>query len=552
MSEMNTPVDMLMKWSRERGDQVWLVQPRGAETLTWTWKQVEAEARRMAAALLAMGLKRGDRVAVSGRNTAHWFLADMACGFAGLTAVGLYPKQSPDAVTFILQHSEAKVLFLGPMTDQDEFMGAVPKGIPTIGFPYPDTPAAQQQWADLVAKAAPVEGYQRPAPDDLATLIYTSGTTGNPKGVMITWGNLVFAADQTLKVMPAQGEERFFSYLPLAHAFERGAVLGLSAYLGAEVHFLESLDKLAEQLPKVAPTRFYGVPLVYGRFQSGVLRKMPQDKLARLTSIPILGGFIRKKILKGLGLHNARYIFSGAAPLPIPVMEWFKKYLKLDLLQGYGMTENSIYATANLPHQNRIGSVGKPMPNSGFKLSEQDEILFKHPAVMAGYYKEPEKTRETFTEDGYLRTGDKGRVDADGYVYITGRVKDIFKTLKGKYVSPAPIEGSLARNVDIDQLCLVGSGLTQPLMLVSLLPGVTKQKPREQLEKELIADMKIVNEKLEPHEQIAKLVVVKDAWSIDNGVMTPTMKVKRNEIEKRYAALIEKEGATRTPIAWEE
>lgn len=551
MSDMNTPVDMLMKWSRERGDKVWLVQPRGAETLTWTWKQVEAEARRMAGALIAMGLKRGDRVALSGRNTAHWFLADMACGFAGLVSVGLYPKQSPDAVTFILQHSEAKVLFLGPMMDREEFMGAVPKDIPTIGFPYPETPGAHQQWNDVVAKATPIEGYERPALDDLATLIYTSGTTGNPKGVMITWGSLVFAADQTLKIMPAQGEERFFSYLPLAHAFERGAVLGLSAYLGAEVHFLEALDKLAEQLPKVAPTRFYGVPLVYGRFQSGVLRKMPQDKLARLTSIPILGGIVRKKILKGLGLHNARYIFSGAAPLPIPVMEWFKKYLKLDLLQGYGMTENSIYATANLPHQNRIGSVGKPLPHSGFKLSDEGEILFKHPGVMAGYYKEPEKTRETFTDDGYLRTGDKGRVDEDGYVYITGRVKDIFKTLKGKYVSPAPIEGALARNVDIDQLCLVGSGLAQPLMLVTLLPGVTKAKSRQQLEQELIADMALVNEKLEPHEEIAKIVVVKDSWTIDNGIMTPTMKVKRNEIEKRYAALIEKEGAMRSPIAWE-
>jgi long-chain acyl-CoA synthetase len=545
MSEMKTPVDMLMQWSRERGDKTWLVQPKGDQTLTWTWKQVEVEARKMAGALLAMGLKRGDRVAISGRNTAHWFLTDMACGFAGLVSVGLYPKQSPDAVTFILNHSEAKVLFYGPMMDRDEFVGAVPKGLPTIRFPYPEAPAADHEWDDLIAKATPVEGYERPKAEDLAGLIYTSGTTGNPKGVMITWGNLVFAAEQTLKVMPAQGEERFFSYLPLAHAFERGAVLGLSAYLGAEVHFLEHLDKLAQQLPQVGPTRFYGVPLVYGRFQSGVLKKMPQDKLARLTGIPILGGFIRKKILKGLGLHNARYIFSGAAPLPIPVMEWFRKYLKVDILQGYGMTENSIYATANLPHQNRLGSVGKPMPESGFKLSPEGEILFKHKGVMAGYYKEPEKTKETFTEDGYLRTGDKGRVDEDGYVYITGRVKDIFKTLKGKYVSPAPIEGQMARNTDIDQLCLVGSGLTQPIMLVSLLPGVTTAKSREQLEKELLADMKIVNANLEPHEEIA------NAWTIDNGVMTPTMKVKRNEIEKRYAALIEKEGATRTPMGWE-
>lgn len=551
MSHSKTPVDMLMQWSRERGDKTWLMQPQSGQTLTWTWKQAEAEARRMAGAMLAMGLVRGDRVAISGRNTAHWFLADMACGFAGLVSVGLYPKQSPDTVRFILGHSEAKLLFLGPMMDGDEFMEAVPAGIRTVGFPYPGTPTAQQAWDELVAAATPVEGYTRPAPDDLAALIYTSGTTGNPKGVMITWGNLVFAAEQTLKVMPAQGEERFFSYLPLAHAFERGAVLGLSAYLGAQVYFLENLDKLAEQLPIAAPTRFYGVPLVFGRFQSGVLRKIPQEKLARLTRIPILGAYVRRKILRTLGLHQAHYVISGAAPLPSSVMEWFARYLKVELLQGYGMTENSIYATVNLPGQNRIGSVGKPLPHSGFRLSEENEILFKHPGVMAGYYKEPEKTKETFTEDGYLRTGDMGHVDADGYVYITGRVKDIFKTLKGKYVSPAPIESQLARNADIEQLCLVGSGLTQPLMLVSLAPGVVGQKSRDQLEQELTADMKNVNQALENHEQIAKIVVVQDAWTIDNGIMTPTMKVKRNQVEKQYAELIAREGAIRTPIAWE-
>ena len=551
MSELNTPVDMLLRWSQEKADKTWLVQPREGQTLRWSWSQAEQEARAMAGALLEMGLQRGDRVAISGRNTAHWFLADMACSMAGLVGVGLYPKQAESAVTYILKHSEAKVLFLGPMTDHDEFMGAVPEGIKTISFPYPETPTGEQTWDQVINTAAPLTVIERPASDDLACLIYTSGTTGNPKGVMITWGNLAFAAEGTLKLMPPVGEERFFSYLPLAHAFERGAVLGLSLYLGGEVHFLEQLEKLAEQLPQVAPTRFYGVPLVYGRFQAGVLKKMPQKKLERLMRIPVLSSLIRKKILKGLGLHEARYVFSGAAPLPIPLMEWFQKYLKLEVLQGYGMTENSIYATANVPGQSRMGSVGKPLPNAGFKLSDADEILFKHPGVMAGYYKEPEKTRETFTEDGYLRTGDKGRVDEDGYVYITGRVKDIFKTLKGKYVSPAPIEGQLTRNTDIDQLCMVGMGLKQPLMLVSLMPGTTDSKSREDIEKELAADMHFVNKKLEAHEQIAKIVVVKDAWTIDNGVMTPTMKVKRAEVEKRYGDLIEKEAAVRADVGWE-
>lgn len=551
MSELMTPVDMLLKWSKERSNQTWLVQPRDGETLRWTWAEAEQEARKMASALLAMGLQRGDRVAISGRNTAHWFLADMACGLAGLVGVGLYPKQAESALKFILEHSEAKVLFLGPMSDHAEFLGALPAGIKTISFPYADSPKGDSTWDEVIEGAHPMKDYQNPAPDDMACLIYTSGTTGDPKGVMITWGNLAFASEGTLSLMPPRGQERFFSYLPLAHAFERGAVLGLSLYLGGEVHFLEQLEKLAEQLPKVAPTRFYGVPLVYGRFQAAILRKMPEQKLDRLMGIPILGGFIRRKILKGLGLHKANYIFSGAAPLPIPLMEWFKKYMRLDILQGYGMTENSIYATANIPGQSKMGSVGKPLPNSGFKLSDEEEILFKHPGVMAGYYKEPEKTKETFTEDGYLRTGDKGRVDEDGYVYITGRVKDIFKTLKGKYVSPAPIEGQLTRNTDIDQLCMVGMGLKQPLMLVSLLPGTAQRKSRDVLEKELSSDMQFVNKKLEAHEQIAKIVIVNDAWTVDNGMMTPTMKVKRAEVEKRYATLIEREAAVRAAVGWE-
>jgi len=240
---------------------------------------------------------------------------------------------------------------------------------------------------------------------------------------------------------------------------------------------------------------------------------------------------------------------SGAAPMPKPLIEWFAK-LGIHVLQGYGMTENSIYASVNTPTANRIGSVGREMPGANTRIAADGEIQYKHAGVMTGYYKEPEKTAETFTEDGYLRTGDKGALDADGYLYITGRTKDIFKTMKGKYVAPAPIEGAMARNTDIDQLCFVGSELKQPIMLVSLNEA-GRNKPREVIEQDLIADMEAVNGPLEPHEAIGKIVVVKDIWTIDNNLMTPTMKVKRNEIEKRYHALIAKEGETRNKVSWE-
>ena len=371
---------------------------------------------------------------------------------------------------------------------------------------------------------------------------------------MITSENLVFATGGLLKTMPAQGQERFFSYLPLAHAFERGAVEMASIYLGAEVWFLENLDKLADQLKHVAPTRFFGVPLVYGRIQAGVLRKMPQEKLDRLMKIPLLSTLVKKKIKKGIGLQNARYLFVGAAPMPIPLMQWFEK-IGITVLQGYGMTENNIYATANLPGANRIGSVGRAMPGADMRIYEPDEkgegeIQYKHAGVTPGYYKDPEKTAELFTADGWLRTGDRGRIDADGYLFITGRVKDIFKTLKGKYVAPAPIEGALSRNTDIDQLCFVGAGLKQPIMVITLVQP--NEKSREEIEQGLIADMEAVNAKLEAHEQIAKIVVAKEAWTIDNNIMTPTMKVKRNVVEQRYMPLLEKTaGDYKTKVVWE-
>ena len=547
---LKNPVETLLKWAKEQPNQVWLHQPVNGVWKTYTWAECEAQVRSMATALRGLGLPAGSRIAISGRNTAHWFLADLAISMAGYISVGLYPKQSVDAVKFIFNHSETKAVFIGPMPDPEEFMGALPAGVTTIAFPYPDVPPCDKNWDDLVRASEPFAGYQAPDAKSLVTLIYTSGTTGNPKGVMITGENMQFAANGLLKVMPPVGRERFFSYLPLAHAFERGAVELASIYFGAEVFFLENLEKLAEQLKEVAPTRFFGVPLVYGRIQTGVLKKMPQEKLDKLMKIPLLSSLIKKKIKQGIGLQNARYLFVGAAPMPIPLMNWFSK-IGITVLQGYGMTENNIYATANLPNANRVGSVGRAQPGADMRIAEDGEIQYKHPAVTPGYYKDPEKTAELFTADGWLRTGDKGRVDQDGYLYITGRTKDIFKTLKGKYVAPAPIEGALTRNTDIDQLCFTGTGLKQPIMVITLTDPA-RQKPRAEVEKQLIADMETVNKTLEAHEEIAKIFVAKDAWTIDNGIMTPTMKVKRNEVEKRYLAMLEKcAGDVKTKVVWE-
>ncbi len=344
--------------------------------------------------------------------------------------------------------------------------------------------------------------------------------------------------------------EHFLSYLPLAHAFERGAVECVSVYIGAQVWFLENLEKLGDTLKEVRPTRFYGVPLVWTRIQGQILKQLPQKKLDKVLRIPQLSGYVKRKIRKALGLDRCWLRVSGAAPLPLPVMNWYAR-LGIDIYQGYGMTENSIYATVNLPGANRIGSVGKPQFDSLIRIGEGGEIQNKHDGVTPGYYKDPQKTAELFTPDGWLRTGDVGRIDEGGYLYITGRVKEIFKTLKGKYVTPAPIEGAFSSNSDIDQMCLVGSGLFQPVLVVSLTAEAQK-KPRDVVEKELLATMDEVNAGLEAHEAVSKLIVTKDAWTIDNGLMTPTMKVRRNEVEKRFGEEVQAcESRRDVKVVWE-
>ncbi|WP_242112193.1 AMP-binding protein [Luteimonas aquatica] len=547
------PVEILLRLAREKAGQPWLFQPVEGKVLSHTWDEAAAQVGRMAAALRAQGWPPGSRIAISGFNTAHWLLADLAITMAGHVPVGLYPKQAQKITRYVLEHSQARALFLGPMLDGPQFLEAIPEGVLKIRMPYPAAPPGDVEWEAFSGGFEPLRDYPLPAADALYVLIYTSGTTGNPKGVMLTADNLRFLRRAFNNVAPRLCEnERLFSYLPLAHFLERLTVANGSLMWGAQVHFLESLDKLAQQLPQVAPTRFFAVPLVWMRLQAGILQKIPQKRLDLLLSLPLAGRLVRRRLRRAIGLDNALFCLSGAAPIPVSTLQWFRDKLGILIQEGCGPTESGAYCSLNLPHDYRFGSIGKPMADAGFKLSEEGEILLKHPGVMPGYYLDPERTRESFTDDGWLRTGDKGRVDEDGFLYIVGRIKDIFKTLKGKYVAPAPIEGAMARNTGIDQLCLMGTQLSQPVMIITLTPHA-RGRAREALERELLADMDAVNGTLEAHEKIAKLYVARETWSIDNGIMTPTMKVKRDVVEQRYGDWARAHAHEREqPIVWGE
>ena len=547
--QLVTPLTMFYKWEKEEKNRVYLRQPVNGVYTEYTWGEVANEARSMAAALVSMGVKPGDRVALASKNCAHWFMADFAIMMAGGVSVPLYPNQMADTTRYVLEHSGAKILFTGKFDDPKEMEDGIIPGVTTIGFPYKSSVISRvdHAWDDVVAKHAPIEGKTQHGLDDIMTIIYTSGTTGFPKGVVHTYRSVAFSAGQAGPLFDIGKSDRAVSFLPLSHVAERLLVEMTSVYYCTTISFVESLESFAKNIQEVQPTLFFAVPRLWVKFQMGILAKLPQKKLDKLLKIPVVSGLIKTKLRKALGLNQARLIISGAAPLAKPVMDWFDK-IGLEILEGYGLTENFAYSSINRPDKRRKGTVGVGLPNSGLSISERGEILFKSPAVMQGYYKEPEKTAEVINEDGALMTGDKGTVDADGFLKITGRVKEIFKTAKGKYVAPAPIEGLFAENTNIEQLCVMGNGLTQPVAV--LVPSEeARQLEPSALKKDFLLTLDRVNKKIESHEKMKQVIVAKEPWTVEDGMMTPTLKIKRHQVEARYQKLAS-EGGGETVI-WE-
>jgi long-subunit acyl-CoA synthetase (AMP-forming) len=353
-----------------------------------------------------------------------------------------------------------------------------------------------------------------------------------PKGVMHSFDAVAFAITEGVKFIGLTERERFFSYLPLAHVGERLVVEMGSLYAGGTVYYAETIDSFTKNMQDAQPTALLGVHRIWKKFQEGILAKVPQKKLDVLLRIPIISGVLKKKIKAGLGLTHAHTILTAATPTPPELIRWFKR-IGITLLEGYSMTENFGYSHANPPSRIKIGTVGQSMPFSETKLGEHNEVLVRNRAAMIGYYKEPEMTREFFTEDGFAHTGDEGSIDEEGYLTITGRTKDIFKTSKGKYVVPSPIEMKISSNANLEFCCVAGTGLAQPIALVTLSEN-GRQLPADQLQLNLSNDLDLINSTLDAHERIEKIVIIDDPWTIDNGMLTPTFKLVRNAIESKY------------------
>ena len=532
---LKTPLEALYQHVASRPDEIYLKQPVNGEIKTYTWSEFDQQVRRVAAGLQKLDLAPGSHIALLSKNCAEWFIADAAIMMAGYVSIPIFPTAGKDTIEYVVNHAKCEWMFVGKLDDEAATLAAIPSTINTIGFSYIGDKATKS-WASLT-DIAPLEGHPKPDLDDVMTIIYTSGSTGSPKGVLHTYRSISWAASSSLDALTVNQSDRVLSYLPLAHITERVLVEMASFYSGMEISFIESLDTFNRDVKACLPTLFISVPRLWTRFQMGILAKVPQKKLNILLSIPIVRGLIGKKIRKQLGLDKARLWASGSAPISPATIEWFSK-LGIYISEGWGMTENSAYGTGSVPFRmDKIGSIGRAYEGVDIRISEEGEIQVKGPCNMKEYYLEPEKTAEVFTEDGYLRTGDKGEIDSEGYVRITGRLKDIFKTAKGKYVTPVPIEAKLMENANIEQVCVTGSNLKQPIALVVLSEEAQKLS-RNELEASLNATLDKVNGQLESHQVLDRLIVVNEPWTIENDLLTPTLKVKRHHLEDRLNNVI--------------
>lgn len=552
-------LERLEHWARTAPDRTYLTQPLpDGLVVEYSWARVWDESRRMAAHLHSLGLPAGSSIAIYGKNCAHWIMVDFAIWLAGHVSVPLYPSASSTTADYVLRHCDARLIFIGRvdgLTDSwNDVQRVLPASLPQIGLPM--SPASvSARWDDIIAAREPLPKALERDENALATIIYTSGTTGQPKGVMHSFHSLVAPCLTTASLWGTSPDDRMLSYLPLAHIAERVALEVPSLMFGFQAFFNLGLETFAQDLKRARPTRFFSVPRLWTKFYQAVNQQLPPEKQKALFADPVQGPTVKKNILAGLGLDAANLGFTGAAPLPAQILSWYRE-LGLDLIEVYGMTENAATSHASPRDDVRPGYVGVPLPGVECRLGEDGEVLVKSPGQMLGYYKAADDSKQCFTPDGFFHTGDRGELDEAGRLRITGRVKELFKTSKGKYVAPVPIENRLGAHPFVEAICVTGHGEPQPFALLMLAADKYRQAQADaavhaQLDRELSGLLEQVNASLEDHEQVDYLVVAKEPWTIESGLLTPTMKIRRSQIENRYLARATQWRELAQPVIWE-
>lgn len=552
-----THLHYFYKWEREKAKAVFLRQPYGNTWKSLSWSEAGEQARRMASALKAMGVDKGSLVGIVSKNCYHWVLADLAIMMCGAVSVPFYANLAAQDLKVVLEKSEVTHLFVGKL-DAGYWEGVrhvVPAHIQVIRFPhYPGSSKVEdgKDWDALCSQYEPLQQAYEPSRDDLWTILYTSGTTGTPKGVMLEYRSPALFLEHEYRHREiglfdlSQG--RFFSYLPLNHIAERMAIELACFYLGGSISFAESIDTFAKNLQETQPTLFFGVPRIWQKFRLGVLERFGEKKYNTLTKIPGIGNLLKSVIRKKLGLSKVELALTGAAQTPDAVKIWFQE-LGVYVRDVYAMTENCAGCTIMPKERNKLGTVGKPLKEVKLKIdAESGEVLMWADWIMKGYYKDEEKTAEVI-RDGWLHTGDTGEIDEEGFLRITGRVSDAFKTAKGLFVVPAPLEAPFGKLPYAEQVCVVGLGQVQPLILISLSEIGKKEEPR-MVERAVLEVMEQVNHPLPTYQKLAKAVILQDVWGVENSLLTPTLKIRRRQIDLRYGEYYEEWLMKEEKVVW--
>ena len=545
------------EWEQKLRDRPLLRQPFGDKWEIYTWGEVGQMARKLATGLKSLGLRENAHIGLISKNCREWIIADIAIMMAGYVSVPLFPSLKGEELSFLLDYGDVDLIFIGKIETWEDIKNDIPLQLPVIKFPnYKGFSIVDrgEEWFDFLGKYNSMKNPNIPKISDLWTIIFTSGTTGNPKGVKLSY----FAIDETKNITEKEtplkvdfsGNNSFISYLPLNHIAERVVVEHVCLRFGGSLSFVESIDSFAKNLRDIQPHIFFAAPRIWTKFQLGILGKLSQNKLDILTKIPIISGIIKNKLKKGLGLNRARSTVSGSAPLSISTIEWFRK-VGIYITNGYGMTENcAICSQVDGRNFKKLDSVGRAQYGAEIKIDEPSgEVLMRGPYVMDGYYKNDELTSKTLV-DGWLHTGDKGYLDIDKYLYITGRVSDSFKTSKGEFIEPLTLESYFADIQEIEEICITGLGLAQPIGLVQL-SEIGKLTPKDELSEILEAKLADINADLENYKKISTLVIVKDEWTEQNKILGPTLKIKRGNVEEMYSSKYSLWTANNSKIIWE-
>ncbi len=547
-----------------------------------SWRQVQAEVARWQSALSGLGLQRGDCVAIMLRNCPVWVMFDQAAMSLGLVTVPLYTVDRPDNVAYIVNDADVKVL-LFETAEQWQALNTVRDRLGSVvRFVSIDNLRNTGElrlvsMGEFLPKTAQLLPATPCLTDDLVSIIYTSGTTGKPKGVMLSHANMLSNAHACLDTFAVKGDDLFLSFLPLSHTFERTLGYYLAVMTGTPVAYARSIQLLSEDLQSIRPTLLISVPRIYERVYGAIRTKLEEGSplRRRLFYFAVDVGWARFEYQQGRGTWKASFLFwpllqklvaqkvldklggrlraalSGGAALSPEISRVFVG-LGLPVLQGYGLTETSPVITGNHPESNYPDSVGQPIRDVKVRLGDQNVLLVKGPNVMLGYWNNPEATAQMIDADGWLNTGDVAHISGSGHVYITGRIKEIIVMSNGEKIPPNDMELAILHDPLFDQVMIFGEAhpylvavavLNLEVWLhfaseVGIRPDMPEALTDSRVEAKVLRRIARNLRGFPGYARVNRVLLLKEPWSIDNGLMTPTLKIKRDEVARRYAAQI--------------